>query len=610
VRLKIPSAWLAAVIFAVHPVCVASVAWIAERKNTLSLVFFLWSLLWYLRFEEQSRAADNRSASKRYWCSLVLFLLALLSKTSVVMMPFVLMACTGWMRRENATPFRLNLSFALRFLPFLSLSIGLGLVTVWFQTNRAIGGQLYENDSLFMRLLGGTWAIWFYIAKALWPVKLTMVYPRWTIDPSQFITYLPIAVLIILLLVCWKFRSRWGGSILFGLGCFLMLILPVLGFFQVYFFNYSRVADHWQYAAIIGIIALVVGSVGARFQNSDFRFQIGATVVVAFLSFLTWKQASLYQRSETLWRDNVAKNPKAWVAWHNLGTVTTNGLEALQCFSTALAINPRYAPSHNNIGAIYLSQGSLPEAEKHFRDAARLEPDYAAVRNNLGYVLLEQGKLDEAMTELNKAVNLEPDYADAHNNLGRAIIRQGNKAQAVAEFAQALRIDPNHAGANYNMGVALWSDGKAPAAIEHYLRSLHADPNFADAHYQLALALTRSDRTSEVIDHLRLAIQLKPQWVEALNNLAWILATDKHPNFRNGKEALALADRAVTLTQEKSAGALDTLAAAQATNGRFADAIKTIEKAIRVASEDGEKELLQQIQARLTLYQKNEPFRE
>ncbi|MGZ5508301.1 MAG: tetratricopeptide repeat protein, partial [Limisphaerales bacterium] len=249
--LKIPGAWLAAALFAVHPVCVASVAWIAERKNTLSMVFYLLSILWFLRFEETGR-------KKLYWFSLGAFVLALVSKTSVVILPFVLLLCVWWKNQ------RVTRHDNVRAAPFFGLALLFGFVTVWFQLYRGIGALNIPNaDSFYIRLIGGSWAVWFYLLHAVFPVGLTMIYPRWPIDPSSLITYVPFVFLLLLLGFLWKFRRSWGRPCLFALGYSIITLLPVLGFFNMGFLAYSRAADHWQYLSVIGPVALMAATVSS-----------------------------------------------------------------------------------------------------------------------------------------------------------------------------------------------------------------------------------------------------------------------------------------------------------------------------------------------------------
>ena len=310
-RLKIPGAWLAALLFAIHPVNVESVAWITERKNTQPMVFYLLTILLYLRFESDGR-------QRWYILSVLAFLLALLSKTSVVMLPFVLLGCAWWQRGRIAQ------KDLLRTVPFFVMAGVLGLVTVWYQSN-AIGGDIIRSGGFLPRLAGAGWAVWFYLYKAIIPYKLNFIYPRWNIDASSISSYLPGLILIVCLGVFWWYRRSWGRAPLFALGYFVVTLFPVLGFFDINFMRFSLVTDHWQYTSIVGIIALVVGSavwLSKRWQSQLRYLAAGVGVIVVCLfSLLTWTRCYAFKDLEALWRDTISKNPQAWLAHSNLGSL-------------------------------------------------------------------------------------------------------------------------------------------------------------------------------------------------------------------------------------------------------------------------------------------------
>ncbi len=617
-RLKIPGAWFAALVFAVHPVCVASVAWIAERKNTLSLLFFLLSILWYLRFDEPNGHRPSAIGHRKwYGLSLCAFLLALLSKTSVVMLPLILWLCVWWRRsrcaergaRSAEGTFGKFLADGRRLLPFFTLALVLGLVTVWFQSHRAISGQNFGSDPMGVRLLGGSWALWFYLGKALLPVKLSMVYPRWEINPSSVVAWLPALLWLGAMMGCWRFRRTWGAAGLFGLGSFFLLLLPVLGFFDMYFFVYSPVADHLQYLALIGVVALAVGGVCAKVKIQSSRVLL-ATPVLVLLFALTWRQARVYANEETLWRDTVAKNPESWVAHNNLGAVLTNPGDKQDCYRAALQLKPDYALAHNNLGAALLEQGKVEEAVSQLNEAIKFYPGLAAAYNNLGKALLRQGQPEKAREQFETSLRHDPNQADAELNLGGVLFNLGRYADAVAHYKAALRIKPVYPAAHFNLGMALAAMGRTKEAADEFTTALRFNPNSAPAHFHLGMVLAREKKTGEAIMHLREAVRLKRDSVEALNNLAWILATHPEAQYRNGNEAVKLAERAAGLTQQKDAAALDTLAAAYAEAGRFADAERTARQAEGIAADAGQKELAAQIGARLKSYQAGQPWRE
>jgi tetratricopeptide (TPR) repeat protein len=254
-RLKIPWSLPIALVFAVHPVAVESVAWISQRKTILAMLFFLISLLTYLKFEE------SRSRPL-YGCALASFVLALLSKGSVVGLPVVLLLCAWWRRG------RIQRRDIVRSLPFFAASAVMSAVEIWFQVHQSIGADVVRGDGLLARAAGAGTAVWFYILKTLWPARLIFVYPRWQIDPAKWFVWIPDLALVALAALGWRFRSSWGKPVLFALGYCLVMLLPILGFFNVYFMRYSLVADHYQYVSMIGVIALAAAAMdrlAARF---------------------------------------------------------------------------------------------------------------------------------------------------------------------------------------------------------------------------------------------------------------------------------------------------------------------------------------------------------
>lgn len=453
-RLKIPGAWLAAFIFAIHPVNVESVAWITERKNLLPMFFYLVSILLYLKFEENQRKWT-------YGLSLGAFLLALLSKPSVVMLPFVLLGCVWWQRRKIA------LNDLFRSIPFFLLSLVMGLVTLWFQYHNAIGSTIVRDDSFLSRLVGAGWAVWFYIYKTVFPLNLSFVYPRWEIDASSLVSFVPILILVSLLIILFMYRNSWGSPFLFGLGYFVVTLFPVLGFFNIYFMKYSLVADHWQYTSIIGIIALLVG-IGAREyerRNSSRRVvMIVVAVLVCVLSFQSWKETRKFTDTKTLWQDTIDKNPRCWMAHNLLGSDLARQGQlraAINHYSEALRIKPDYPKAHSNIANALFDQGRIDDAIIHFLEALRIKPNSPGVHYNLGTALAEQGKIDQAVTHFLEALRIKPDYLEARNNLGVVLAQQGRLKEAITQFSAVLRINPNDTQARRNLKHALQLVGKA-----------------------------------------------------------------------------------------------------------------------------------------------------
>jgi tetratricopeptide (TPR) repeat protein len=637
-HLRIPGAWLAALLFAVHPVNVASVAWISEQKNTLSMLFFALSILCYLRFDEEN---------ERYWYgfSLAAFLLALLSKAAVVMLPVVLLGCVWWLRG------RLRSRDWLRAAPFFALSILLGLTTVWFQYHRALNGQVVRASGLFSRLAVAGLAPWFYLSKAVLPLDLCMVYPQWNPAAWGWSGWLPgIALAGGVALLWWK-RDGWGRPLLFGFGYFVVMLFPVLGFFDQSFHQYSMVADHWQYYSIAGVAALAAAgavALGSRLHREQLQV-VGpvAGVVVIVLGTLSWQRCLVFRDQETLFRDNLLHNPLAWVAHYNLGVAlaqtgktgeaiahyeqalrikpgfvevhynlgmalaqTGKTGEAIAHFEQALRIKPDFAKAHNNLGMALAQTGKIEEAIAHFKQALQVNPDFAEAHGNLGIALAHVGRLPEAIVQYGQALRINPDFAEAHGNLGNALVQAGRVPEAILQYEQALRIKPDYAEAHYNLGDAFLREGKISDAIGQYEQALRLNPNFAEAHKGLGLALKQMGKDPEAAEQYEEALRIKPDYPQALNNLAWLLATHVSTDGADPARAVVLAERACRLTENRVATYLDTLAAAYATAGRFDDAVGTAEKAIQLADSTAQTQLASNIEMRLELYRADRAYYE
>jgi protein O-mannosyl-transferase len=529
-RLRIPGPWLAAILWTLHPVNVESVAWITELKNTQSGAFFLLSLLCFFRFETDER---------RGWYALALGCgaAALLSKSSTVVLPVVLLLCAWWQRG------RWQRADILRSIPFFGIAAGMSVLTIIEQRGYILrhGAAEWKLGITERFVLAGQ-AIWFYAGKLVWPVDLTFIYPRWELDARSVLSWMPLAGLVAAGVALWmRRRHSWARAVLFGLGAFVACLLPVLGFFDVFYFRFSYVADHFQYLASIGLIALVL-SAGVKLRERIRGFDgesgiVVASITVVALGALTFQQEFAYRNVETIWRDTIAKNPQAWLA-------------------------------HNNLGVELRRSGRMVEAAEQYEEALRYNPDYAEAHNNLANFLYQQGDVPGAMTHWEQALRSYPNFAEAHLNFGSALVEAGEVAKGIAHYEQALLIKPDLPDAHCHLGDALARIGKPKEALMHYETALKLKPGFGWAQYRLA----------------RLLATLPP--------------TEGGDPVR----AVDLAQRACEFSNNRDPGALDTLGIAYAATGRFDAAIVTAQKAVDLARAAGQAELVKDIEDRLESY--------
>jgi tetratricopeptide (TPR) repeat protein len=614
-RLRLPGAWLAAALFAVHPVNVESVAWIAQRKNTLAMLFYLLGLLSYLRFDLSLPAGPAHDAGpsphrlkwRWYWFSLAAFSVALLSKTAVAPMPFLLLGLAWWRR---GTVRRNDL---WRSLPFFTIAVVVGLISLWFQSHRAIGDDIVRSDSFPARLAGAGWAVWFYLYKAVLPLGLTTIYPRWQIDGGQWWSYGPGLLLMGLFGACWRYRRNWGQGPLVGLGYFVVMLLPVLGFLDVGFMLMSLVADHWQYFAIIGPITLaaaVLTTAGGRLGTAAVALA-GALLLV--LGGLTWRQCEIYTDPAVFWQAALTGNPNSWLAHNNLGSVLfergqTN--EAMAHFEKAVEIEPGYSTAHYNLGGALREKGQIDEAIVHFQKALEIQPEYSMAHYNLGQILRQKGQVDEAIAHFQKALAIHPDYADAHNGLGLALLRKGQVDEAIVHLKTALELHPDHAEGHNNLGNVLWQRGQVQEAIAHYQQALAIRPDYALAHHNLGRILQEEGRVREAVIQYQRALENHPDFAPACDSLAWLRATSPDASVRDGAQAVELAEKAERLSHGNDPSFVATLAAAYAEASRFPEAIETAKRALQLATAQGKTALANRLQAQSALYQTGAPYRD
>ena len=537
---------LVAALFAVHPLHVESVAWVTERKDVLSGLFFMLTVAAYLGYVRRPFSVV------RYMVLVLCFVCGLLSKPTLVTVPFVLLLLDYWpLRRWDplggsrasaagpAVP-----AFPRRVLvekiPLLMLAAVCCVMTMLSQAKAVIPLEQLPWPTRAANVLV---AYSVYLGQSFWPSGLAVFYPY----PS---TGQPIWAVIgsLLLLagvsVAAVVLRRSLPFLLIGWLWYLGMLVPVIGLVQV---GGQAMADRYMYLPQIGLTVLLVWSARDFCAGRPRRLWAagaGAVLLVVLLGAVAWRQAGYWRTSETLWR-------------------------------RALACTSRNYIAHNNLGNVLAGRGQPDAAIAEYRLALEIKPNYFEAHNNLGTAMADLGRVDEAIAEYRQALNINPNYVDAHFNLGMALASRGQAAEAIVHYRQVLEIQPDDIPARGNLGVALASLGRVAEAIAEYQQVLNIKPNEAMAQI----------------------------------NLAWIYATNPDPKVRDGVQAVALAQRAVALSLNNPGG-LDTLAAAYAESGRFADAVQTERQARDLATQQKQPALAKAIQARLRLYEAGKPYRE
>jgi len=483
-RLAIPGALLAALVFALHPVHVESVAWITERKNVLSGFFYLLALLAWVRArppapvpeakrrvpeakrrvpepkrrvpEAKRRVPETKRPmpgtkrpvveAKRPVAAMVFFVCALLSKTVTCTLPVAILLIEWWRRG------RVDRRDVARVAPMLVVGAALAAVTIWLERVHVLARGAEWSLSIAERLLVAGRALWFYAAKLLWPVGLTFNYPRWDVDAGALRQVaFPVAALAALATL-WLLRRRIGRGPLAAVLFFAVTLSPALGFVDVFPFRYSFVADHFQYLASIGLITLAGATVARRLP----RLEKPAAVVLAIvLGVLTWRQSRVYESFESVWRDTLEKNPSSWLALNNLGKLHLERgelEEAAKHLSRAADLAEDAFETHVNLGTIRYAQGDLGGAQRHFEKALALRPDHAVPYNNLAFVLNQRGERLRALELLEKALEIDPDYVDGHLTIADVYARLGRPDDALRHRLRVLELAPERGAPGASSG--------------------------------------------------------------------------------------------------------------------------------------------------------------
>lgn len=502
-RLAIPGSLLAGLVFALHPVCVESVAWISEQKNTLSTALALAAALAWLRFEEERRPA-------RYVIASLWFVAALLTKTVTATLPAALLVIAWWRRgrlswRNDARP----------LLPWLIAGVAAGLGTAWFESTQiGASGDAFALGPIERGLLAGR-VVWFYLGKLLWPAGLAFFYPRWTVDAAAIGQWLFLLATLLLLAAVFAMRRRTraplAAAFLFG-----GLLFPVLGFVNVYPFVFSYVADHFQYFASLPMIAFLAAAATRGFTIARCPRWCGpaaAAAMLLVLGALTRRQSEMYRDVIALYETTLARNPTSWVARLNLGTALAEAgqpAQALPHLQRALELKPGFPEILNSLGDVLNRLGRAGEALPLLEEAVRLQPRFAAAHNTLGAALMNLGRAPAGIAAFERAGQLNPQLALPRVNLGWAFANHGRLPEALAQFEQARRLQPDSAELEAKWGIALAMHGNATAGLPHLVRAVDLQPNNPDTRHALGRALLALGREDDAATQLSEALRLDP----------------------------------------------------------------------------------------------------
>jgi len=521
--------WLGGLLFAVHPLAVESVAWAAELKNTLSLPLLLLACDAWLDH-------DATRAPAAYARALFFFLAAMLAKSSVVMLPAVLLL-HAWWRRGRIAPRDVAAA-----APFFGVSLALGAVTLHFQGQLAIGGWIIVGGGPVERLARGVFASGFYFLKSVAPIGLSPLYAPGVVAPS-LPHVLPILALLALVAWCWARRSSWGRHGLLGLGFFVLNLLPVIGLANMSYMRYSWVADHFAYIAVVGIAGLGAAALGAWAVKARVAAGIAAGVLAAFFALESHGYAGIFHDSAALWTYVLGRDPASWTAEDHLGEVD-------------------------------LKAGNFRSAIAHYQTAVHLKPDAPEPHSSLGYALLLTGHPADSLAELREAIRLG--YVKAHTNLGNALAQLGDVQGALAEQMLAVHFQPDSPDVEVNLANVLTQANRLPEAFPHYQRALELDPDFPEGRYDWAIALVQGGRPAEAAEQLALAAQEAPANARILNQWGAVLAqTGQLPK---AAECFARAAR----LEPDSAGDQANLGAVLLQEGQPLEAIPHLEAAVRL----------------------------
>lgn len=620
-RLKVPGAWLAAALFAIHPLQTESVAWVSERKNVLAGLFFFASILTYLRFLRlNSDDSDPPSYGDPgwYWLSLILFICGLLSKSIVCSMPVVVGILIWWKRGK------ISLKNIALLIPFLICGMAMSAVTSWFEIHIVGATGSDWGFSAVDRIWIAGHVIWFYVMKLIWPVNLTLVYPKWPLGPAEW-GYVAATVAVVAILLA--LQKKIGRGAAAAVLIYLVTLVPAMGFINIFPMRYSYVADHFQYLSGVALIVLAVAIIARILRPlGNSKRIIGLILAIGVLgiySVSSSSQTHVFTNSETLWRNVIAKNPKAWLAYENLSLVLadqaeqsaadqqdpaqsakdakSHAEEAIQMAQHALALRSNLADAHDNWGRALVVLKEPAQALEQFRKAEALDPKLISIKNNIGVALARLGRRQEAEQTYRRAASLSgPPVVRSmiRINLAQMLMEDGAKAgtraanaknpaqkktltaeraskylEARQQLESATQITPRDPKAWYQLGLLLIRMGDNHDAFNAMSEATKLDPDMVDAHKELGTLFGLAGQYAEAGQEFLKVVKLEPDNADAyaaMGYMAGKLGNSKaaaeffntalkiDPTNARAKQGLALAQAATRPSTTRSTTAPTT----------------------------------------------------
>lgn len=542
--------FLVALLFGLHPLRVESVAWISERKDVLSTVFFLLTIGAYAKWVRPGaprvdapslqpfNASTLQPSHPWYLLSLACFALGLMSKQMLVTLPCVLLLLDFWPLTRWRIGFR---NLLLEKIPFFAMALVACVITVFVQRR---GGAIVEGLPLPARLENTAVSYFRYIGKLLYPVDLVFFYPPVAHWPALVVAGSAL-LLLVLTAAVFLARRRFPYALV-GWLWFAGTLVPVIGLIPA---GEQSMADRYSYIPSIGLVWVLVWGVAELAAKRDASLKapsfaptgpgktqllgfVGGVALALICAGLTRAQAGYWRNDETLFGHALKVSSDNYLAHNNLGTTRDKQGrydEAIAHFQQALRIKPDYTQGHSNLGVVLMERNQLDEAVREFETALRVNPRYADAHNNLGSALEKKGQMDDALREYQVAVDLRPEFPDAHYNLGVALMKKGRFDQAVKEFVVTLAQQPGSADAHNNLGFALQQQGQLEGAIEQYRMAVLLRPDYPRGHYNLGVALYLKGNVDPAIKEFQEALRLKPDYVEARKNLEAVLQAEQRP---------------------------------------------------------------------------------